>query len=176
MSFYKTKISLDNMGMVWKFSVYDKECENPNHYNDFLRYQALTDQSEGLGVTYLYIDHNDNTEEEYIMGYVTLRASSFVKDMGESKKFGYPALEIAELAVDKQYSGQHIGTDMVLDVINIANELNDIISIKYIVLCADPTAESFYKKLEFIRMRDIREEVPREYSNITCVPMYIKVR
>ena len=96
--------------------------------------------------------------------------------MGESQKFGYPALEIAELAVDKRYIGRHVGTDMVLDAINTANELNDIISIKYVVWCADSQAEEFYKKLEFVKMRDIWEEVPREHSNVTCVPMYIRLR
>ena len=176
MSLYKTKLNQSNSIMGWSFNVDDSRCQNPDHYNNYLRLQALTDQNDGLGETYLYIEQDDDTKEENIMGYITLRASSFIKDMGESKKFGYPALEIAELAVDKRYSGRHVGTDMVLDAINIANELNDIISIKYVVLCADPQAEEFYKKLEFVKMRDIWEEVPREHSNITCVPMYIKLR
>jgi ribosomal protein S18 acetylase RimI-like enzyme len=176
MSFYKMKVTSENVGMSWSFFVDDTRCENPEHYNSYLRYQALTDQNEGLGVTYLYVEHNEETEVESIMGYITLRVSSFIKDMGESKKFGYPALEIAELAVDKKYAGRHIGTEMVLDAVNIANELNKIVSIKYIVLCSDPTAESFYKKLEFVKMSDTWEEVPREHSNVTCVPMYLKLR
>lgn len=176
MSFYKTKIDTDNAGLGWKFLVNDENCENPDHYNDYIRYQALTDLNDGLGVTYLYVEHDEDTKEDNIMGYMTLRASSFIKDMGESKKFGYPALEIAELAVDKKYSGKHIGTDMVMDAINTANEINETMSIKYIVLCADPTAEAFYKKLEFEKMREIYEEVPREHSNMRCVPMYLRLR
>ncbi len=176
MSFYKTKVDVSNSKMGWNFRVDDSRCQNPEHYYNYLTLQALTDQNDGLGETYLYIEHDDDTEAENIMGYITLRASSFIKDMGETKKFGYPALEIAELAVDKRYVGQHVGTDMVLDAINIANELNDIISIKYVVLCADPQAEGFYKKLEFVKMQDVWEEVPREHSNITCVPMYLKLR
>lgn len=176
MSFFKTKVDSENVKMAWNFYVNEEKCKNPNHYNDYIRYQALTDQNNGLGVTYLYIDHNDETKEECIMGYISLRASSFIKDMGESKKFGYPALEIAELAVDKNYTNRSIGTDMVLDSINIANEMNEIASIKYVVLCADPTAEQFYIKLNFTKMCNSLEEVPREHGNIDCIPMYLKLR
>lgn len=176
MSFYKTKINPENAALAWSFYVDEEKCKNPQHYNDYLRFQALTDQNEGLGVTYLYIEHNEITNKECIMGYISLRTSSFIKDMGESKKFGYPALEIAELAVDKNYTKRHVGTDMVIDAINIANEMNEVASIKYVVLCADPTAEQFYAKLEFKKMRNVLEEVPREYDNIDCVPMYLKLR
>ena len=175
MSCYKTKVNVENITMAWRFFVNEEKCKNPGHYNDYIRYQALIDQNDGLGVTYLYIDHNEETDEEYIMGYISLRASSFIKDMGESKKYGYPALEIAELAVDKNYTKKHIGTDMVMDAINIANEMNEVASIKYLVLCADPTAEQFYRNLNFDKMSNI-EEVPREHDNIDCVPMYMKLR
>ena len=162
--------------MGWSIFVNDENCKNTKHYNDYIRYQALTDLNDGLGVTYLYVEHDEDTKEENIMGYITLRASSFIKDMGEAKKFGYPALEIAELAVDKRYSGQNVGKEMVMDAINIANELNETMSIKYIVLCADSTAEGFYKKLEFVNMCETYEEVPREHSNMRCVPMYLRLR
>ncbi len=166
MSFYKAKIDSGYLELCNDFYVDETRCDNPKHYNEFIRYQAIADQSAGLGTTYLYVEHDDETDVNCIMGYITLRASAFIKDMGESKKFGYPALEIAELAVDKKYVGKHIGTDMVMDAINIANELNEDISIKYVVLCSDPRAEQFYKKLEFKKMRDTWEEVPREHANI----------
>lgn len=175
MSFYKTKISKENFSLVKTFSVNDEKCKNPNHYNDYLGQNALLDMEQGLGVTYLFINQDDQTKEEQIMGYISLRMSSLIKDMGAAKKFGYPALEIAELAVDKKYAGQHIGTDMILDAINIANELNDISSIKYLILCADPEAESFYEKIDFAKLRSM-EEIPRELCNMTCTPMYLKLR
>ena len=65
---------------------------------------------------------------------------------------------------------------MVIDAINIANEMNEVASIKYVVLCADPTAEQFYANLEFTKMRNILEEIPREHANIDCIPMYLKLR
>ena len=176
MSYYKTKADTKHMALFLDFHVDRTMCDNPDHYDEFIRYQALSDQKSGLGTTYLYIEQEDVTGKECIMGYITLRTSAFIKDMGEAKKFGYPALEIAELAVDKRYVGQYIGTDMVIDSINIANELNENISVKYIVLCADPRAEQFYEKLEFVRMQSVYEEVPREHANIDCVPMYLKLR
>lgn len=175
MSFYKTKISKVNFSLVETFSVNDEKCKNPNHYNEYLRQNALLDMEQGLGVTYLFVEQNDETKEKHIMGYISLRMSSLIKDMGETKKFGFPALEISELAVDKKYAGLHIGTDMVLDAINIANELNDISSIKYLILCADPESENFYKKIDFMKLRSM-EEIPREHCNMTCTPMYLKLR
>lgn len=176
MSFYKTKINESNIGLCWKFKVDETKCDNPKHYEDYLIMQSLLDQKQGFGTTYLYIKRDDETGEEMIMGYITLRTSSLVKDMGDSKKYGYPALEIAELAVDKNYIGRHVGTDMVMDTINIANDLNDIVSVKYVVLCSDKKAELFYKKMEFLNMLDEVEEIPREHCNINCIPMYIKLR
>lgn len=175
MSFYKTKISEGNCSLVKDFSVDDEKCKNPEHYNIYLGQNALLDMKQGLGVTYLYIYHDDETKKDQIMGYISLRMSSLIKDMGETKKFGYPALEISELAVDKRYKRQHIGTDMVLDAINIANELNDISSVKYLILCADPEAESFYKNIGLEKIRNI-EEIPREHGNVECTPMYLKLR
>ena len=178
MSRYKTQINSENYPLTLQFKVNPKSCDNPQHYADYLRYNALNDVKDGLGITYLYIDHDDVNDEEFIMGYMTLRTTAYIKDVGESKRLGFPALEIAELAVDERYEGRHLGTDMVMDAINIANEINDMASIKYVVLCADPRAEGFYKKkpLEFRNMYEGMEDVPREHFNMTCVPMYIKLR
>ena len=39
-------------------------------------------------------------------------------ETGENYKLGFPALEIAELAVDQNYEGKGLGTDMVKFAIN----------------------------------------------------------
>ncbi len=176
MSKYKKIISKENASLGFKFSVDDSKCDNPQHYNDYIKFSALQDLNDGLGVTYLYIEYIEEKQEEFIMGYVSLRMSSLIKDMGEDKKFGYPALEIAELAVDKRYTNKHIGTDMVLDSINTANLLNDTASVKYLVLCADPKAVEFYKKIDFNELINETGEIPREHCNIRCTPMLIKLR
>lgn len=178
MNMYKTKVNKENIKLAWGFEVASESCKNPLHYSDYLRMNALPDLEAGLGVTYFFVDCDVEAKFEKLMGYMTLRVTSLIKESGENKRYGYPALEIAKLAVDKNYIGNSLGTDMVMDAINTANELNEIISIKYVVLCADPTAVAFYKKkpLEFKNMYDDIEDIPREHCNLECVPRYIKLR
>lgn len=141
----KEIISEANYGLCYSFFANPDKCSNPQFFEDYLKFNSLNDLKSGQGTTYLYID-DIKPGERKIMGYITLRSSSFIKDLGESKKFGFAALEIAELAVSKDYSGQGIGTDMVLDAINIANEINELASIKYIVLCAEKQPSHFTKE------------------------------
>lgn len=176
MSKVRELISDNNYGLCYSFFANSIKCNNPEYFENYLKFNALDDLKTGQGTTYLYIDEIQ-PEERKIMGYITLRSSSFIKESGESKKFGFAALEIAELAVSKDYCGQGLGTDMVLDAINIANQINEIASIKYIVLCAENTAIPFYERppLEFQRM-DVLGEVPREHGNLSCTPMFLKLR
>lgn len=178
MSFSSEKISIENADLCQHFSVNSTICENPDHYNNYLKQNALMDYKQGLGVTYLYIDTDDITQERKLMGYITLRSSSLIKDMGERKKFGYPAIEISELAVSEKYSLKGMGTEMVADAILIAEKLNKDISIKYVVLCADPSAETFYSRspLNFMKMHEHIDDIPRAYANMNCTPMYLKLR
>jgi ribosomal protein S18 acetylase RimI-like enzyme len=184
MSFYKKKLDVSSAELIQHFSVFvhkDKEwqCKNPEHYNSFIKYQAMADEEQGLGVTYLYIYQDDDTRVEKLAGYITIRMSCLIKDDLDSKhKHGFPALEIAELAVDEEFAGQGVGQDMVMDAINMANEINEMSSIKYIVLCADPSAVSFYKQspLNFFNINDSYESIPREYANQDCIPMCLKLR
>ncbi|WP_099467729.1 GNAT family N-acetyltransferase [Konateibacter massiliensis] len=172
---YQTKINTKNIELAWAFKVSEDMCDNPQHYEDYLKYNALLDLNNGHGVTYLFIEADDSNNEK-IIGYITLRMSSLIKDVDGCKKHGYPALEISELAVHKEYVNNKIGTIMVMSAINTANELNEVSSVKYIVLCADPKAEGFYKKLKFDCINNCFEEIPREHFNENCVPMYMKLR
>lgn len=177
MAYYQDIFSDEYMDLTQKFKVNPESCDNPHHYENYIQQTALLDSYQGMGTTHIFIDENDETHEKNIMGYITLRASSLIKEMGESSKFGHPALEIAELAVDKRYERQHVGTDMVKFAVSIAEELNNsLISVKYIVLCADPKAVAFYsgKALNFSSLRTM-EDIPREHSNMQCVPMYLKI-
>ena len=86
-------------------------------------------------------------------------------------------MEIAELAVDENYEGQRIGTDMVMTAINEAVEMNrGKIGVQYVILCADTAAVEFYSRKE-LGFRKIRymQEIPREHRNSTCEPMMLKI-
>lgn len=178
-NYSKEKICKANLSLCQDFFVDSNKCTKHEYYETYLKQTAYRDMEDGLGITYLYIDNDLHTGAKKIMGYITLRFSSLIKDMGDKKKYGYPALEISELAVSKSYSSSGVGTDMVMDAINMAEEINNQISIKYIVLCADPDAVGFYTRsiLGFKRI-DIHfgDDIPREHCNIDCVPLYLKLR
>lgn len=176
MSIYQDLMSNKYAAMAWNFKVNPKKCENPSHYENFIRMDCYSEQKQGMGVTHVFVDEQEDGEKK-IAGYITLRCSSLIMDIGEKYKLGFPALEIAELAVDQDYEGQGLGTDMVKFAINEAVELNEHkIGIQYVILCADVAAVGFYsnKDLQFSPIRQM-QEIPREHRNSKCEPMMLKI-
>ena len=169
-------VETKHIGLARNFRVNPSSCENPQHYEHYLNYCAIAERNEGLNVTHLFIE-KDESGEDVICGYVTLKATSLIRD-DDGVKLGFPALEISELAVDEKYEGRGLGTAMVKYAFVHADELhNKSIGIQYITLCADPKAVSFYerKELGFAKIRDY-DDVPREGWNKTCIPMFMKMR
>lgn len=177
MAIYQDLMSLEYVDAARNFTVNPDHCDNPYHYESFIRQDCFTDQKQGMGVTHVFIDENDTTGEKLIAGYITLRCNSLIMESGESYKLGYPALEIAELAVDKNYERQGLGTDMVKFTISEAIELNETkVGIQYIILCADVAAVKFYsnEELGFKPLRQM-QQIPREHRNSNCEPMMLKI-
>lgn len=176
MAIYQEIMSSDYAEIARNFKVNPKHCDNPGHYESFIRQDCFTDHKQGMGVTHVFVDEDEETGEKLIAGYITLRCSSLIMESGENYKLGYPALEIAELAVDQNYERIGLGTDMVKFAINEAIELNtSIIGIQYVILCADIAAVDFYnKKLGFTSIGRYKE-IPREHRNSTCEPMMLKI-
>ena len=177
MAIYQDIMSSEYVEIARQFHVNSEHCDNPEHYERYINQDCFTDQNQGMGVTHVFIDENEKTGQKIIAGYITLRMSSLIMDSGEGFKLGYPALEIAELAVDENYEGQRIGTDMVMTAINEAVEMNrGKIGVQYVILCADTAAVEFYSRKE-LGFRKIRymQEIPREHRNSTCEPMMLKI-
>ena len=83
------------------------------------------------------------------------------------------ALEIAELAVDERYERKGVGTELVNIALGAADFLRQHwLGIKYIAVCADPSAVGFYEKEGFRSVATLYE-IPRDGWNDNCVPMYI---
>ena len=124
---------------------------------------------------------NDKTKEESIIGFITLRTTSFIKKY-EDYNEGHSALEIAEIAIDQNFEKQGWGSILVKFAISIASNLNTkYAGIEYIVLCADPKAENFYKdfnkpNLGFKKIIDMYAEIPRDGWNVKCIPMLVKLQ
>lgn len=159
-------------GLAWSFQVNPSSCGNNTHYELYLRTSAISDNLCGRGTTHVYI--RGEGKEERILGFITLRASSYVK-IYEDRFEGYPALEILELAVDEAYEGQGVGDALMKFAILTAVELNqNTLGIRYIVLCADPQAVSYYERYKFERIED-QGKVPRDGWNDNCIPMFVKL-
>ncbi|MEG0021067.1 MAG: hypothetical protein RR728_11000, partial [Oscillospiraceae bacterium] len=87
-----------------------------------MKYYALDDLNTGMGVTYLLIDEDNQT----LMGFFSIKTTAFIKkSYGHEGEIdlGFPALEIAELAVHKDYERQHIGSDILDIVFELTDEL-----------------------------------------------------
>lgn len=163
------RFSTDYIGLAWDFHVNPSSCDNPDHYEQYIRCCAIYDMNEGMGVTHIIV------ENDKILGYITLRASSVVERI-DDKIYGEPALEICELAVSEGCERKKVGSDLVDFAIVKATELgSEAIGIKYIVLCADPSAVGFYEKLEFEKLESYGK-IPREGWNDYCVPMKMRLR
>ena len=175
MEIYQDLMTTNYAGIAKNFRVNPKHCDNPDHYQNYIWQNCFTDHLQGMGVTHVFVD-KDNREKK-IAGYITLRGNSLIMESGENYKLGYPALEIAELAVDKKYEGQNLGTDMVKFAINEAIALNEqSVGFKYVILCADPCAVGFYEKGELgFQKIYTYQEIPREYRNSNCTPMMLKI-
>lgn len=159
-------------GLAWSFEVNPASCGNHSHYEWYIRTTAIADHISGKGVTYVFIRRNQS--ESKILGFITLRATAYTK-IFENSMLGYPAMEIFELAVDKDYEGQHIGSELVKFALATAYELRaNVLGIQYITLCADAQAVPFYEKFHFARV-DNQGEIPREQWNVDCIPMVVKL-
>ncbi len=165
----------ENIGLAWNFRVNPSSCENPEHYENYIKYCALADKQSGLNVTHLFID-KDETGEELLCGYVTLKATALIRE-DDGVKLGFPALEISELAVDERFERLGLGTTMVMFAIVFAAALREkSLGIQYVTLCADPKAVTFYERevFGFAKIRDY-DDIPREGWNKTCTPMFVKI-
>ncbi len=159
-------------GLAWSFQVNPDSCGNHGHYEEYIRLIALSDRSRGKGVTHVFI--RENGSEERLLGYITLRASAYTRTE-DHVTYGFPALEIFELAVSKDAEGQHIGSNLMKFAFSIAKEMRETeIGIEYRTLCSDRKAVPFYEKFGFGRI-DEQGEIPREDWNTECIPMFLKL-
>lgn len=162
----------EHTGLAWEFCVSPDSCNNPEYYEEYLRCCALSDRTSGHGITYVLLE-KDGDRNKAIAGYVSVRAASLISKDENGRSIGAPALEIAELAVSKDYKGNGYGKALVNKAIVLADELRrDYLSIKHIVLYSDPSSIDFYKKNGFVEVGDLYE-IPHENWNADCEPMYL---
>jgi len=166
----------DHVKLAWSFSVNESSCANHELFENFIKFSALTDMASGNNVTHVLVDNNEKTKEKIMIGFVALRASSYIMQChGESEANGDPALEIQYLAVDKKYEHQGNGTLLVSKVIDLAAQLCEkYIGVNYIVLRSDEKAVKFYETIRFKKLSEIGK-IPSGEWNANCTPLIAKI-
>ncbi len=161
----------DFFGLALSFNVSPASCDNPDHYMEYIKFSAISDNKAGQSLTHIFVDESQHK----LAGYIALRATSLISKGQHGEHIVHPSLEIAELAVAEEYERKQVGTQMVEFAFLTADTLRqEHLGIKYIVLCADHRAVGFYEKLGFGRIDDLYQ-VPRDGMNSDCVPMYIQL-
>jgi len=172
MSYRFELLTKENAGLAWSFHVSPSSCEGPDNYDSFLRFSAVTDYIAGMGTTHVMVDEEANR----IAGYVTLRATALIGEGERGTKVMSPALEIAMLAVDKDYERKQIGSFLISQVLVIAEQLKkELVGIKHIVVCADPKSTAFYEKKNFQPLTAIYEAL-HDGFNDNCIPYFITLQ
>ena len=160
----------DKVGLAWSFCVSPESCDNPSYYEEYIRLNAIADSASGRAVTHIFVDNlNDR-----IAGYISLRATSLVSECEDGKYLCHPAIEIAELAVDKDYERNGIGSSMVDFTILLADRLRVEVGIRSIVVVSDPKSVPFYVKQGFTELSTVYEALYDGWNN-NCIPMCVDI-
>lgn len=163
-------------GLAFDFKVNPDSCGNPGHFENYIRFSAITENRSGQAKTHVVLDK----EKKRIMGFVTLKATALLfGDVGAddtSIQSGYPAIEVVNLAVAQDYERMGVGGALVDFVLLTADDLcNQYLGVRYIVLAADPKAQGFYRHKEFYPVQDYFD-MPVDRQSADCVPMMMQIR
>lgn len=120
----------------------------------FFKRNALVNDQNGYGKTYVLIDEKD------VLGFFTLCSSSIKYDEYPNKenekipKYPIPCIKIARLAVNKKYQHQGYGRELIKQAFLRVSSVSNTIGVRLIVVDAKESAISFYKKYGFLPLED----------------------
>lgn len=154
----------------------------------YIKEDALLDQYNGRGVTYLIL----NELEDKLIAYYTLMSTSLIYAIDNScntkidklRISGFPAIEIKMFAVSKTYQkcvylsddlGNTLYSDLILGSLigDIYTFSSEVIGIQMIILYSTDEALKLYRRNHF---EDLGQYIPL-YSEYTkdCTPMYLRL-
>lgn len=99
----------DFFGLALSFNVSPASCDNPDHYMEYIKFSAISDNKAGQSLTHIFVDESQHK----LAGYIALRATSLISEGQHGEHIVHPSLEIAELAVAEEYERKQVGTQMV---------------------------------------------------------------
>lgn len=170
MKLYLSKLnqSYEHLELVGDFECEDESIEN------FLKNDAHSYDISGEGNTYLLIDEDTNR----VVAYYTLKCNGIqVKDKHMHKVL--PALEIARLGVNINYTNLGLGSKILALVVKTALHLKEEhVGVKYIHLFSVPDAVEFYMNKNKANLKF--KEYPNGYDFLTeeksqegCKALYV---
>lgn len=127
--------------------------------NEFFSQQAQSYQDELFGKTYFFV--NPDNQSEVIAGFTVANASIFTKHLSNSrqKKIGYevhhekglinyPAILLAQLGVDKNYKGNHLGEQIISFVTKWFTNDNNKSGCRHLIVDAynEPELLGYYQR------------------------------
>ena len=136
--------------------------------NNFIHKEISLYQRERLGITYLI--HLGSK----LVGFVTISMASVKTekmDFDENLKIrleSYPALQIGQLAIDKEHQGKGIGTKIIQWCMRQALEYSEDIGCRLLVLNSLPSSVKFYTSCNFEQLK--RQEKRREKVMYLVIP------
>jgi len=113
--------------------------------------------------------------ESELVGYFTISAAWIrvtkmethdqVQDLEDMEY--YPALLIGQLAVDKGFERQGIGSRLLQTIYGIAVELQDWIGVRFLLVNATPTSLPWWSRRGFTALRDQKDrKLPFLYLDV----------
>ena len=158
-------VNSENIGLARDFRVspiLSDKGETIDYFPDYLNNEALDDKESGQKIAHLFIDKDANQ----LMGYISLRASSFFYRNEKGRPIGAPALEVSLLAVADKYIRRGVGTVLINYAIAQAMILiSKGIGIRHIILASVPDAVDFYAKMKFRCMTEEWEEMRNQLKD-----------
>lgn len=165
MECYIEQLEKEHVKLFPNFKVY--ENSDNDYFNNYLRFNGLLDQEQGIAKTYLYIRETKDKKE--ILGFYSLRASSLIIDYGEDKE-GQPAIEIYEFAVRYDCQKAGVGKKLMMDAITRIIEVSNEVGIKHIIVAAKEDAVGYYRRYKFEEIPGYKKIISTT-DNSACIGM-----
>ena len=122
--------------------------------NTWLRRWARLNESRGGARTYVVCD-GDHVVAFYSLAATSVERSRVSSRVGRNMPDPLPAILLGQLAVDTNYQGRGLGSDLVIDAAKRALAAADLIGARAVIVQAlDERARAFYERFGFRQFSD----------------------
>ena len=127
--------------------------------NDWLGQRAMKWQSNN-GTRVMVLAEGDEVVAYYSLSSGSVRRAGVPKNMGRNNPDPIPVIVLGRLAVDQQFAGKGIATDLMLDAFDRVYAISHSVGVVAVVVHAlEEELVGFYEKLGFRRSPQAGEEL-----------------